>query len=77
MAEASGLQWVHSDPERHAAAQAAIAAEPKPVRVPRERTPAPVVQDEALVMVETKRDLRNLELPFEREGSGEPAAARG
>jgi ribonuclease E len=45
--------------------QVAIAAEVKPVRIPRER-PAPVQLDTApLVLVETKRDLRNMTLPFE------------
>ncbi len=39
IAEAAGLQWVNSDADKVAAAQAAIAAEPKPVRVPRERPP--------------------------------------
>ncbi len=65
MAAGSGLQWVNSDPARVAAVQAAIAAEPKPVHVPRER-PAPVVLDEGpLILVETRRDLRNMTLPFE------------
>ena len=65
VAQSSGLQWVNSDPERIAQVQAAIAAEPQPVHVPRER-PAPVVLDEVpLILVETKRDLRNLTLPFE------------
>jgi ribonuclease E len=66
VAESSGLQWVSSDAEKIAAAQAAMAAEPKPVRVPRER-PAPIVIDEGpLVLVETKRDLREMKLPFEQ-----------
>jgi ribonuclease E len=61
----SGLQWVNSDPARIAAVQTAIAAEPKPVHVPRER-PAPAPIDAGpLVLVETKRDLRNMTLPFE------------
>ncbi len=67
VAQGSGLQWVNSDPARIAAVQAAIAAEPKPVHVPRER-PAPVaLDDRPLVLVETKRDLRNMTLPFEQE----------
>lgn len=71
IAQGSGLQWVNSDPARVAQVQAAIAAEPQPVHVPRER-PAPVVVDVGpLVLVETKRDLRNLTLPFESDG---PAA---
>ena len=65
IAQSSGLQWVNSDPERAAQVQAAIAAEPQPAHVPRER-PAPVVLDEGpLILVETKRDLRNMTLPFE------------
>ena len=64
LAKTSGLQWVQSSPERVAAVQAAIAAEPKPIHVPRER-PALVVPDEGpLILVETRRDLRNLPLPF-------------
>lgn len=66
VAEGSGLQWVNSDAEKISAVQAAIAAEPRPVRVPRER-PAPIVIDEGpLVLVETKRDLSDLKLPFEQ-----------
>ncbi len=69
VAESSGLQWVNSDPSRISAVQAAIAAEPKPVHVPRER-PAPVVVNEGpLILVETKRDLRNMVLPFEETPS--------
>ncbi len=50
-------------------AQEAIAAQPKPVHVPRER-PAPVVLDEGpLVLVETRRDLRTMTLPFEQAAS--------
>jgi ribonuclease E len=69
VASGSGLQWVNSDPSRIAAVQAAIAAEAKPVHVLRER-PAPVVMDEGpLILVETKRDLRNMTLPFEQENA--------
>jgi ribonuclease E len=67
VATGSGLQWVNSDADKIAAVQAAIAAEPKPVHVPRER-PAPVVLDEGpLVLVETRRDLRDMKLPFEND----------
>jgi ribonuclease E len=65
VAVASGLQWVNSDADKIAAVQAAIAAEPQPAHVPRER-PAPVaLDDRPLVLVETRRDLRDLKLPFE------------
>jgi len=64
VAQSSGLQWVNSDPQKIAAVQAAIAAEPAAVHVPRER-PAPVVMDDApLVLVETKRDLGQMQLPI-------------
>lgn len=66
VAQSSGLQWVNSDAARIAAVQAAIAAEPAPIHVPRER-PAPIAIDNGpLVLVETKRDLRNMTLPFEQ-----------
>ena len=65
VASSSGLEWVNSNPERIAQVQAAIAAEPKPVHVPRER-PSPIVIDEGpLVLVETKRDLRQMHMPFD------------
>ncbi len=61
----SGLEWVNSDAQKIAAVQAAIAAEPKPAHVPRERAPTVVSEDGPLVLVETKRDLRDM-LPFEQ-----------
>jgi ribonuclease E len=51
------LEWVNSDADRIAAAQAAIAAEPKPVHVPRERSPVVVMDEGPLVLVETRKDL--------------------
>ena len=70
VAQASGLQWVNSDASKIAAVQAAIAAEPQPVRVPRER-PAPVVLETSpLVLVETRRDLGSMQLPFEEAKNG-------
>ena len=62
----SGLQWVNSDAEKIAAVQAAIAAEPQPVRVPRARPAAVVLDEGPLVLVETRRDLSNMTLPFEQ-----------
>ncbi|MBP8135419.1 MAG: ribonuclease E/G, partial [Rhodoferax sp.] len=71
IAQASGLSWVNSNAEKIAQVQAAIAAEPKPAHVPRER-PAPVQLDEGpLVLVETRRDLRDLVLPFEDTTPGQ------
>jgi ribonuclease E len=69
IAQRSGLNWVNSDAEKIAAVNAAIAAEPKPVHVPRERPPAVNIDTGPLVLVETKRDLRDLTLPFEKQGT--------
>ncbi len=67
VAEGAGLQWVNSDAGKIASVNAAIAAEPAPIRVPRER-PAVVVMDEGpLVLVETQRDLSQLTFPFKQE----------
>ncbi len=56
---------VNSDSEKIQAAQAAMAAEPVPVRVPRERKPLVVIDEGPLVLVETRKDLSQLKLPFE------------
>jgi len=66
VAAASGLQWVNSDAAKVAAVQAAIAAEPQPIRVPRERPPTVVLDEGPLVLVETRRDLRDMRLPFDQ-----------
>ncbi|PKO68873.1 MAG: ribonuclease E/G [Betaproteobacteria bacterium HGW-Betaproteobacteria-16] len=65
VAQSSGLEWVNSNPEKVAQVQAAIAAEPKPIHVPREPRPAVVLDEGPLVLVETRKDLRNMPLPFE------------
>jgi ribonuclease E len=67
VASSSGLQWVNSDADKVAAVRAAIAAEPKPVHVPRERPPVVVVDEGPLVLVETRKDLGQVTLPFEAE----------
>lgn len=66
VAQASGLQWVNSNASKIAEVQAAIAAEAKPAHVPRERPPVVVSNEGPLVLVETKRDLGNMTLPFEQ-----------
>ncbi len=68
VAQSSGLEWVNSDADKIAAAQAAIAAEPRPIHVPRERPPVVELDEGPLVLVETRRDLADLKLPFEQEG---------
>lgn len=67
VAQSSGLQWVHTDAAKVAAVQAAIAAEPAPVRVPRERPPVVAADDGPLVLVETRRNLADLQLPFDAQ----------
>ena len=66
VAESAGLQWVNSDEEKIRAVQAAMAAEPAPVHVPRERKPMVVVDEGPLVLVETRKDLSQVRLPFDR-----------
>ena len=40
---------------------------PQPIRVPRERPPLVEIDDGPLVLVETRKDLREVTLPFEQE----------
>jgi ribonuclease E len=65
IAQQSGLQWVLSSAEKVAAAQASIADQVQPVRKPRVRLPVAAPDERPLMLVETKRDLRNITLPFE------------
>jgi ribonuclease E len=65
VAEQFGLQWVNSDAEKIRAAQEAIAREPKSVHVPREIKPVVSIEEGPLVLVETRKDLSQVKLPFE------------
>lgn len=65
LAQGVGLEWVNSDADRVRAVQEAIANEPKPVHVPRERKPAVVLDEGPLILVETRKDLNQVTLPFE------------
>ena len=65
LADGAGLQWVNSDADKVAAVHAAIAAEPRAARVPRERPPLPALDDGPLVLVETRKDLSAVQLAFE------------
>jgi ribonuclease E len=73
MAQRSGLQWVNSDSAKVQAAQQAASSEPRAPRVPRERPVITAPVAEPLVLVETKRDLAAMNLPFEK--NQEPPAA--
>jgi ribonuclease E len=70
MASAAGLQWVQSDADKISAVQAAMAAEPKPVHVPREPRHHVLEDVGPLVLVETRKDLSQLKLPFDQQRAG-------
>ena len=65
VAEGAGLVWVNSDADKIAAAKAAMAAEPAAAPLGREPAPVVVVDDGPLVLVETRKDLNQIKLPFE------------
>jgi ribonuclease E len=65
LAGSAGLEWVLSDAEKIRVVQEAMAAEPPPVRLPREPRRQVLVDEGPLVLVETKKDLSQLKLPFE------------
>ena len=67
LAQSAGLEWVGSDADKVAQAQAAIAATPAPVHVPRERKVMAVLDEGPLVLVETRKDLSALTLPFDNQ----------
>ncbi len=60
-----GLHWVSSDKEKIRLAQESIANEPHTPHVPREPQVVKVDDSGPLVMVETRRDLSQIKLPFE------------
>jgi ribonuclease E len=64
VAESAGLQWVNSDVDKIAAAKAAMAAD-APIHVPRDIPAVAAVDEGPLVLVETKKDLAQVKLPFE------------
>jgi len=70
MLAAAGLQWIGTDPEKAATVQASMAAEVAPAHIPRPRPARAPVPEEALVLVETRKDLVHLPLPFEAHGEG-------
>jgi ribonuclease E len=67
VADGAGLQWVNSDAEKIRAAQAAMAAMPAPIHVPREIRKVELADEGPLVLVETKKDLSQVRLPFENQ----------
>ena len=69
VAESAGLQWVNSDSEKVRAVQDAMAREPRPVHIPRVIKPVELADDGPLVLVETRKDLSQVRLPFEQASS--------
>ena len=65
LAKSAGLEWINSDADKIRVVQEIIANEPKPVRVPRERKPALVLDEGPLILVETRKDLNQVQLPFD------------
>lgn len=65
LAREAGLQWVHSDADKVRAAQEAIAQTAPPVRIPRQPRPVVLVDEGPLVLVETRKDLSQVRLPFD------------
>jgi ribonuclease E len=65
VARGAGLEWVNSDADKVRTVQDAIARQPAPVRVPREPRPVVLIDEGPLILVETRRDLASLPLPFE------------
>ncbi|MEO8835806.1 MAG: hypothetical protein ABI364_03615, partial [Caldimonas sp.] len=65
VAEAAGLQWVNSDAGKIEAAQQALAAVSPPTHARRETPAAAIANEGPLVLVETKKDLSQVKLPFE------------
>jgi ribonuclease E len=65
IAASAGLTWVNSDADKIRAVQEAIAAEPKPAHVPRERPELVIADEGPLVLVETRKDLSQITLPFD------------
>jgi ribonuclease E len=66
LASQAGLQWVHSDAIRVQAAQEAIASTPKPAHVPRQPKPRVMMDEGPLVLVETRKDLSQVRMPFDQ-----------
>jgi ribonuclease E len=65
IAQTAGLEWVGSDADKIRVAEEAMSNEPAPQRVARERKPAVDMETGPLVLVETRKDLSSVKLPFE------------
>jgi len=68
LARDAGLVWVNSDAEKIDAARKAIASEVRAPHVPRERKAVIRIDEGPLVLVETRKDLSQIKLPFDASG---------
>lgn len=66
IAQGVGLEWVNSDADKIQAVRTAMAAESPPAHMQRAPRPPVAVDDGPLVLVETRKDLSQLKLPFEQ-----------
>ena len=73
IASGAGLQWVNSDADKIRAVRDAMANEPKPIHAPRAPRPRIAVDDGPLVLVETKKDLSQIRLPFDSSATSPSA----
>ena len=67
IADGAGLQWVNSDAQKIRAVQEAMASAPAPTHLPRTPRARAQIDDGPLVLVETKKDLAQIKLPFESQ----------
>lgn len=61
----AGLEWIQSDAEKIRQAQEAMSQETPSIRRPREPKPIILQDSGPLILVETRRDLSQVKLPFE------------
>lgn len=65
IASGAGMEWVNSDSAKIRAVQDAMANEPKPIQVARQPKPRVAIDDGPLMLVETRKDLSQVKLPFD------------
>lgn len=65
LTRSANLIWVHSDSDKVRDAQALIAALPRPIHIPRAPRPPSIIDEGPLVLVETRKDLSQLRMPFD------------
>ncbi len=65
LAADAGLEWVNSDAQKIRDVQAVMAAEVSAPRLPRKPRPQVVPDEAPLVLVETRKDLAQMKLPFD------------